>query len=218
MTQTRSFPRFITLEGIEGAGKTTLVAEIGDELSEWHCPWIATREPGGAPTAERIRAVLLDPEQRELCAAAELLLMFAARADHLHQTIMPALAAGTWVVCDRFVDASYAYQGGGRGIPWSQIDQVAELVLAAAPRPDLTLLLDVPVEIGLTRAKRRAQPFDRIETEDHAFFIRVRQAYLDRAAREPHRFRVLDASRPFAEVSATARAWVRELLVASTRR
>jgi len=211
MTSARPPARFITLEGIEGAGKSTQLAEIGRVLSARGCPWLATREPGGAPVAERIRALLLDPEPRGLCADAELLLLFAARAEHLAQTIMPALAAGTWVVCDRFIDASYAYQGGGRGLPTSRIAQLEDFVLAAAPRPDLTLLFDLPVALGLARAGRRARP-DRIEREDHAFFARVRQTYLDRAVREPQRFRVLDASRPLAEVSAETRALVHAFL------
>ncbi|MBK1649094.1 dTMP kinase [Rhabdochromatium marinum] len=184
--------RFITLEGIEGAGKSTQCDTLAAALRALEVPFLQTREPGGAPMAERIRALLLDPDSRALGATAELLLMFAARAEHLAKTVQPALAAGTWVLCDRFTDASFAYQGGGRGLPQDTIAWLETLVQGEL-RPDLTLLFDVPAELGLQRAKARSAP-DRFEAETLEFFQRARQVYLERARQEPSRFRVLDAS------------------------
>jgi len=154
---------------------------------------LVTREPGGTPLAEDIRTLLLAPRDEAMAADTELLLMFAARAQHLEGLIMPALAKGVWVLSDRFVDATYAYQGGGRGLSMSRIAELERMVVGSH-RPDLTLLFDVPVEVGLQRAGRRGA-LDRIEQENQAFFQRIRDTYLARAAAEPDRFAVLDASR-----------------------
>lgn len=195
---------FITLEGIEGAGKSTQRDLICERLREAGIPVVPTREPGGSPVAERIRALLLEPVQAEPHALTELLLLFAARAEHLERTIRPALARGAWVVCDRFTDATYAYQGGGRQVDRGPIEQLEQLVQAGL-RPDLTLLFDLLPAVGLARARERSEP-DRIERQRLEFFARVRQAYLARAATEPGRIHRIDADRPLAEVSARVRA------------
>jgi len=200
--------RFITLEGIEGAGKSTQLKTACATLGAAGIDALATREPGGAAIAERIRALLLDPANRGMAAEAELLLMFAARAEHLHATIEPALAAGRWVVCDRFTDATYAYQGGGRGVDQQRIATLEDLVQGGLG-PDLTLLLDLPAEAGLARAKGRSAP-DRFEAEALAFFERVRGAYLAIAERAPARVRIIDAAPPLAEVSATITTLLRD--------
>ena len=199
---------FITLEGIEGAGKTTQREAVADCLRAAGLDVLTTREPGGSAIAERIRALLLDPDNTGMHGDTELLLMFAARAEHLQQRILPALDVGTWVVCDRFTDATYAYQGGGRGVPVERIAMLEELVQGAR-RPDLTLLFDLPAETGLARARARgpAAP-DRFEAEAVHFFERVRDAYLARAAAEPERFVQIDAARAPAEVAAAATAAV----------
>lgn len=185
--------RLITLEGGEGAGKSTVLAALRTRLAGHGLEVVVTREPGGTAFGEAVRALVLDPARSELCAESELLLMFAARAQHVREVIQPALAAGHWVLSDRYTDASYAYQGGGRGQP---IARIAELEAWAAPvRPDLTLLLDLPIADGLARAGARGQA-DRIEREATDFFERVREAYRARAAAEPERFRVIDSSRP----------------------
>jgi dTMP kinase len=183
--------RFITLEGIEGAGKSTQLPAAAAALEARGLPVLLTREPGGAPVAERIRSVLLDPDCKGMADDTELLLMFAARAEHLARRIRPALEAGTWVVCDRFTDATYAYQGGGRGLDPGRIRVIEDFVQGAL-RPDLTLLFDLPVSVGLARAGRRSIP-DRFEAEAAHFFERVRAAYLERARAEPGRVRVIDA-------------------------
>ncbi|WP_328986083.1 dTMP kinase [Thiorhodovibrio winogradskyi] len=197
----------ITLEGIEGAGKSTQCETLVATLAELGIPFLQTREPGGSPIAERIRALLLDPEQEGLCAQAELLLIFAARAEHLAQSVRPALEAGTWVLSDRFTDASFAYQGGGRGISAESIAGLETLVQGAL-RPDLTFLFDLPAELGLKRAKARAD-LDRFEAETLGFFERARQVYLQRAKLDPARFRVLDATQDVEQVA----RHVREALV-----
>lgn len=192
--------KFITLEGGEGAGKSTVLAAVRDVLAAHHINPVVTREPGGTPVGEAIRAVLLDPQYRGLAAETELLLMFAARAELVRSIVRPALAVGRWVLSDRFTDASYAYQGGGRGQP---IERIAELECWAADTlvPDLTLLLDLPVAQGLARAGRRGIA-DRIEMENETFFERVRETYRARAVDNPQRFRVVDASRPLDQVLA----------------
>lgn len=183
--------RFITLEGGEGAGKSTVLAALQARLSAHGIEVVVTREPGGTALGEALRGLVLDPARGGMCAESELLLMFAARAQHVREVIAPALAAGRWVLSDRYTDASYAYQGGGRGQPFARI---AELEAWAAPlRPDLTLLLDLPVADGLARAGARGEA-DRIEREATDFFERVREAYRARAAAEPARFRVIDSS------------------------
>ena len=183
---------FITLEGGEGAGKSTQMARVADWLSQRGRTVIQTREPGGTALAETLRAILLDRDNDSLCGLAELLLMFASRAQHLEELIRPALARGETVLCDRFTDATWAYQGGGRGLPGEQIAALEHLVHGDLA-PDLTLLLDLPVEAGLKRASSRGES-DRFESESIAFFERVRSSYLERAAREPKRFAVIDAS------------------------
>jgi dTMP kinase len=188
--------RFLTIEGIEGVGKSTQVTRLSTALNERGIAHVVTREPGGTPLAERIRAVLLDNVQGEtMPPTAELLLMFAARAVHLTNLVEPALRAGRWVVCDRFIDATYAYQGGGRRLSADTIGQLETLVLGAR-RPELTLLLDAPVEQALGRARQRnaGAAADRFESERAEFFERVRDAYRERAAAEPDRIAVVDAS------------------------
>ncbi|MEW6647886.1 MAG: dTMP kinase [Pseudomonadota bacterium] len=192
--------RFITLEGGEGAGKSSNLEHIHRRLSAAGKQVIRTREPGGTPLGEQLRALLLDRSQSAMVADTELLLMFAARAQHLGELIVPALERGDWVLCDRFTDATYAYQGGGRGIDPERI-RVLEQWVQRELRPDLTLLLDLPVEQGLQRAGARSDP-DRFEQEQGDFFRRVRDAYRTRAAQEAERFRLIDASRPLPEVQA----------------
>jgi dTMP kinase len=184
--------KLITLEGGEGAGKSTVLAAVREQLARAGQDVLVTREPGGTPAGEAIRAVLLDPDRRGLCAESELLLMFASRAQLVRDVVEPALAAGRWVLSDRFTDASYAYQGGGRGQPTARIAEL-ERWAACGLEPDLTLLLDLPVGEGLARARGRG-PIDRIEMESVEFFERVRAAYRARAAGAPARFRVIDAS------------------------
>lgn len=186
--------RFITLEGGEGAGKSTLLAGLRAHLENRGVSLLLTREPGGSDLGEAVRAIVLDPAQRSLCAESELLLMFASRAQLVRETIAPALDAGRWVLCDRFVDASYAYQGGGRGQPVERIAALEQWACAGLV-PDLTLLLDLPVATGRARAAGRGAA-DRIEVEADGFFERVRETYRTRAANEPQRFRVIDASEP----------------------
>ncbi len=183
---------FITLEGGEGAGKSTQLAYIRQRIEAADIPLHVTREPGGTPLAEQIRALLLDHREESMASDTELLLMFAARAQHLAQLIHPALARGEWVLCDRFTDATYAYQGGGRGIDFARIAVLEDWVQGEL-RPDLTLLLDLPVEVGMARAGQRGD-LDRFEREQRDFFEHVRAAYLARAEQEPQRFRIIDAS------------------------
>jgi dTMP kinase len=190
--------RFITVEGGEGVGKTTNLQFIRTLLEKAHIQVQVTREPGGTELGEAIRKLLLSPDNKEMAADTELLLMFAARAEHLAKRIQPALATGQWVLCDRFTDATYAYQGGGRGVPLERIRQL-EIWVQQGLTPDITLLLDVPVKLGLRRARERGSP-DRFEQEAQAFFERVRASYLEQARLEPSRYRVIDASRPLEEV------------------
>ncbi|HEY2635446.1 MAG TPA: dTMP kinase [Steroidobacteraceae bacterium] len=208
--------RFLTIEGIEGVGKSTQVTRLSTALNERGIAHVVTREPGGTPLAERIRAVLLDNVQGEtMPPTAELLLMFAARAVHLTNLVEPVLRAGRWVVCDRFIDATYAYQGGGRRLSTDTIRQLETLVLGTR-RPDLTLLLDAPVEQALGRARQRnaGAAADRFESERAEFFERVRDAYRARAAAEPDRIAVVDASQSADRVAVQilellrARSWI----------
>jgi dTMP kinase len=184
--------RFISMEGGEGAGKSTMMARMANWLESKGHRVIRTREPGGTVLAEKIRAILLDDEHLTLCSQAELLLLFASRAQHLDELIRPALARGETVLCDRFTDATWAYQGGGRQLPASLIASLEQMVHGDL-QPDLTLLLDLPVEVGLERASRRGAA-DRFEQESVLFFERVRQAYLDRAEVHANRFAVIDAA------------------------
>jgi len=190
--------KFITIEGTEGVGKTTNIEFIQTWLNQQKVDFVTTREPGGTPLAEQIRELLLTPRDEKVCNSAELLLMFAGRAQHLDQVIVPAIQSGLCVVCDRFTDATYAYQGFGRGMDSTLIAHLERLVQAEL-RPDLTLILDIPVEIGLQRASQRSAP-DRFEREQTEFFERVRQGYLSIAANEPERCVVIDASQPLEDV------------------
>lgn len=207
-----SMYRFITLEGGEGAGKSTCLAFIEQYFSERNFPLLLTREPGGTPLAEEIRTLLLSRREEAVAPDAELLLIFAARAQHLAGKIRPALARGEWVLCDRFTDATYAYQGGGRGHPLEKIAELERLVQGDI-RPALTLLLDLPVAQGMARAEARSEK-DRFEVEQQEFFERVRQGYRERAEAEPQRFRVIDASQALTDVQASIRrvldAWMEE--------
>jgi dTMP kinase len=190
--------KFITIEGTEGVGKTTNIEFIQAWLEEKNLRFVCTREPGGTPLAEQIRELLLAPREEVVSSTAELLLMFAGRAQHLHQVIEPVLTEGAWILCDRFTDATYAYQGAGRNM---RTDLIAELevLVQGSLRPDLTLILDIPVDLGLKRASERSEP-DRFEREQVEFFERVRQGYLAIAATDPDRCVVIDASLPLEAV------------------
>lgn len=202
--------RFITVEGIEGAGKSTQMQAVGEFLRARGVPTVITREPGGTELGEALRELLLDTENRTMAADTELLLVFAARAEHLDKVIVPALESGTWVLSDRFTDATFAYQGGGRGIDAERI-AVLEQWVQGGLRPDLTLLLDLPVTAGMQRIAGRNPP-DRFEREDDTFFERIRASYLERAAAEPGRFRRIDAGAPPESVRAQVLEAVEALL------
>ena len=195
--------RFITLEGIEGAGKTTVADRITQALRQRGITVHATREPGGTRTAERIRALVLDRGEEHISATAETLLMFGARQIHIDNLIRPALARGEWVLCDRFTDATHAYQGGGRGVDRALIDRIAQAVHGDL-MPDCTLLLDVPVRVGLERMQARRGAVDRFEVESAQFFDRVRNRYLELAHAAPARFRIVDATQPLDQVAEAA--------------
>ena len=184
--------KFITVEGIEGVGKSTNVRHLVNAIENAGHSVLTTREPGGTPLAERIRELVAEHGDEPMPDVAELLLVFASRALHVNNVIRPALAAGTWVICDRFTDSSRAYQGGGRGLPLENIDRLAEWVHGDLV-PDLTILLDAPVETGMERAGRRSDP-DRFESEQNDFFQRVRATYLQLAEAHPERFVIVDAS------------------------
>jgi len=205
--------RFITFEGGEGVGKSTQLRRAAAWLQERGVEVVTTREPGGTPRAERLRVMLLERGEEPMPSSCELLLMFAARATHLANLVEPAVARGAWVLCDRFTDATYAYQGGGRGMAERDIDALVAIVHAQR-QPDLTVLLDAPVEIGMERAGRRngSDGPDRFETERRDFFERVRAAYLARAARFPQRFRVIDASGDVTAVGVAIRAALEPLI------
>jgi dTMP kinase len=189
---------FITVEGVEGVGKSTNMSFLDTHLRERGIDLLVTREPGGTALGEDIRDVLLRPRPEPVAASAELLLMFAARAQHISQVIEPALAAGQWVLCDRFTDATYAYQGGGRQLPMDMIRELERLVQGNL-RPDYTLLLDAPVAVGLSRAGERGQ-LDRFEQEQLEFFERVRTTYLQLAHESSGRYRIVDAACALTEV------------------
>lgn len=207
---------FITFEGVEGVGKSTQVARAADSLRKRGIDPIVTREPGGTALGEKLRALVLDPQHGALGATEELLMMFAARASHVSEVIRPALAAGRCVLCDRFTDATEAYQGGGRGVSLATIRQLAEIAHPGLA-PDLTLVFDAPAEVARARVSGRGASQDRIEAEDAAFFERVRKAYAAIAAREPHRVRIVDATRPEAEVAAGVARMIDEFLPAALR-
>lgn len=190
--------RFITLEGSEGSGKTTAMQYIRQLLKQRGLTVIQTREPGGTLIAEKIRTLLLDPENHNLAEDAELLLMFAARSQHINELILPALQQGKWVISDRFVDASFAYQGGARGLGFERVRQLSDWCLKDC-YPDLTLLFDLPVELGMQRARKRAE-LDRFENQKIDFFEKVRQSYLQLAELSPERIKCLDASQDISAV------------------
>ena len=202
--------RFITFEGIEGVGKSTQIERLRAALEADGREVVATREPGGTPLAERIREVVLNDRGEPVPAMAELMLMFAARAVHTENRIRPALARGAWVLCDRYTDATYAYQGGGRGIAVADIAPLAALAQRGLS-PDLTILLDAPVAVALARARSRRGTADRIEAETGAFFERVRACYLARAAADPMRIRIIDASRTLDAIAEDIARTVRAL-------
>ncbi len=190
--------KFITIEGSEGAGKSTNIQYIQDYLQAKDIDFIATREPGGTPIAEKIRELLLDKKNTSLCEDAELLLMFAARSQHLNELIITALDAGKWVLSDRFTDATYAYQGGGRGLAKNKIAQLEQWVQGDL-RPDATILLDIPVELGMERVRNRGVT-DRFEEEQISFFKRIRDTYLQLAKDNPQRFHIINTEPAIDEV------------------
>lgn len=202
--------QFITVEGTEGVGKSTSMAFIESWLKQSGKELVVTREPGGTELGEKLRNVLLDAKEQSMSDDTELLLMFAARAQHLHEVIQPALDAGKWVLCDRFTDSTYAYQGGGRGIELSRIAQLEQWVQGDR-RPDMTIVLDLPVEEGLVRAGKRSTP-DRFELEKHDFFNKVRNTFLSRASSNPERYKVIDASPAIDEVQKSIQALLEAMI------
>ncbi len=213
-------PRFVSLEGGEGAGKTTVLGALRETLQHAGFEVVSTREPGGTPLAERIRELLLTPDHEKPAPETELLLMFASRAQHVRETILPALGRGAWVISDRFTDSSYAYQGGGRGLDPAFIAELERRVVGIAP--GLTLLLDLGVSQGRERTRGRDLVFgqyvpDRIERERDEFFERVRGAFLSRAAAEPTRFRIVDAAHSAVEVADAAVAELRNWMSSDAR-
>lgn len=191
---------FISFEGVEGVGKTTAVQFVRDILAEHGIPYVTTREPGGTEIAESIREILLKHHQEPMSKDTELLLMFAGRAQNIERVILPALGEGKWVLSDRFTDASFAYQGSGRGVDDAHIAELARWVQRGL-KPDVTLLLDAPVDLAFHRVKSRGAK-DRIEAEGQTFFERVRAGYLELARQEPERFRIIDATKDLPEVQA----------------
>jgi len=203
--------RFISLEGIEGAGKSTLARTLETALRERGLSALVTREPGGSPLAEQLRTLMLERGPERITPAAETLLMFAARSIHVENRIRPALQQGYWVICDRFSDATRAYQGAGRGVDNALIETLAGVVHRDL-WPQRTLLLDLPVEKGLERARARRGGGDRFEDEDRRFFERVRARYLEIAAAEPQRLRLIDATQAPQRVAESALAALADLL------
>ncbi len=206
--------RFITFEGGEGVGKSTQITRAAAWLAAEGIEVVLSREPGGTPRAEQLRRMLLERTDEPMPQSCELLLMFAARASHLANLIEPAVTRGAWVLCDRFTDATYAYQGGGRGVPASDIDALVRIVHPQR-QPDLTVLLDAPIAVGTARARLRngAAGPDRFESERVEFFERVRQNYLQRAAQEPARFRMVDATGAVEQVELAVRAALQPMLL-----
>ena len=204
--------KFISIEGIEGAGKSTQMAFIQRYLTEKGKRLVVTREPGGTELGEQIRALLLTPTTKAMAVDTELLLMFAARAEHVEQVINPALERGDWVLSDRFVDATFAYQGGGRGIDLKRISALADWTLQGL-QTDITFLFDLPVEMGQQRVLSRNQGVDRFEQEKVEFFQKIRQRYLERAHQEPSRIKVIDASKSIIDIELQLTALLDNLLV-----
>ncbi|MDR9423859.1 MAG: dTMP kinase [Marinobacter sp.] len=202
--------RFITFEGTEGVGKSTQLKQAAATLESLGVDFIVTREPGGTPMAEKIRELLLAPREEPVNETTELLLMFAARAQHLHNRILPALDEGKWVLCDRFTDATFAYQGGGRGVSSERIALLEKLVQDDF-RPDHVILLDAPVETGMARAQKRGE-LDRFEQEALDFFQRIRNAYLERATARPGQYHIVNAELPLEQVSANISALLTALV------
>lgn len=202
--------QFITIEGIEGVGKTTAMDFLHNQLLQYGVNLAVTREPGGTEIAEKIRRLLLAHHDEIMARDAELLLMFAARAQHIANLIEPNLSRGHWVLCDRFTDASFAYQGGGRGISTDRIESLASWTQGDL-KPDYVFLLDAPVDIALTRANGRSKP-DRIESEQAAFFEKVRNSYLERANRDTKRYRIIDASLSIEKVERQLKQGLREII------
>jgi dTMP kinase len=203
--------KFITLEGIEGAGKTTVARSLTTWLRSKGVHLKVTREPGGTPLAERVRDVVLKPIDEKMSSLAETLLFFAARSIHLENLIRPALGRGDWIVCDRFTDATRAYQGAGRGVDRELIEHLAREVHRGIT-PDRTIILDLPVALGLERVKLRGEAADRFDEERHYFFEKVRSSYLEIARAEPQRVRVIDASRSLENVEMQLYAAVADLI------
>jgi dTMP kinase len=191
--------KFISIEGIEGAGKSTQLAFIENYLKQQGIKVIVTREPGGTVLGEQIRELLLSPRKEGMAVDTELLLMFAARAEHLEQVIKPAIQRGEWVISDRFVDATFAYQGGGRGISTERIKQISDWTLKDL-QTDVTFLFDLPVELGQQRVISRKENIDRFEQEKTDFFQKIRDCYLQRSLQEPNRIKVIDASKSITEI------------------
>ena len=210
MVQSMSKGKFITVEGTEGVGKSTNMAFIEQWLTSAGKELIVTREPGGTELGEKLRSVLLDAKEQSMSDDTELLLMFAARAQHLHEVILPALESGKWVLCDRFTDATYAYQGGGRGIAMHRIAEL-EAWVQGDLRPDMTLILDLPVAVGLERAGKRSEP-DRFELEKYDFFNKVRDTYLSRAHAQPERYQIIDAAPAIEVVQKTIQSVLEKLV------
>jgi dTMP kinase len=208
--------RFITFEGAEGVGKTTQIARAAAHLRGRGIEPLVTREPGGTPLAEKLRALVLEPVHGPVNATTELLIMFAARASHVADVIRPAIASGRCVLCDRFTDATEAYQGAGRGVDRNWIRALAGIAHPGL-EPDLTIVFDVPATVAIARLAGRGAEQDRIEAEDAGFFQRVRAAYLDIAVREPGRVRVVDATRPEVEVAASVAALLDAVLAEGSR-
>ncbi|MDX1589625.1 MAG: dTMP kinase [Oleiphilaceae bacterium] len=202
---------FITVEGTEGVGKSTNMEFVANQLAQQGIDYVVTREPGGTPMAEEIRELLLRPREEPVQELTELLLMFAARSQHLHSFILPRLRAGVWVLCDRFTDATYAYQGGGRGVPMDQV-QVLEQLVQGDDRPDHVLLLDAPVDLGMKRIQGRELAPDRFEQEKQAFFQRVRDVYRQRAEADPGRYHVIDASESLTRVQASLQKTLTDII------
>lgn len=206
--------KFISLEGIEGAGKSTQMVFIADYLQSKNIDVVLTREPGGTELGEQVRDLLLTPRDEKMVDDAELLLMFAARVQHLQQKILPALNNGQWVISDRFVDATFAYQGGGRGIDADRIQSLADWSLQGVST-DLTFLFDLPVAVGQERVTSRGNAKDRFELEKHSFFDKVRDAYLQAASAQPARIKVIDAAQPVNHIQDQLRAHIDQLLAGS---
>ncbi len=203
--------KFITIEGIEGAGKSTQLSFIERYLKEQGKQVVTTREPGGTELGEKIRKLLLTPSTESMAVDTELLLMFAARAEHIAKVIRPALSKGDWVLSDRFTDATFAYQGGGRGISAQRIQQLADWTLGDL-KPDLTLLFDLPVELGQQRVVARQQDIDRFEQEKIAFFERIRANYLHHAENEPMRIKIVDAKQSINAISQQVSSLLKDIV------